>query len=397
MNNISILAQLKIRAPFATIIIRGYFNRKPVASKSTGYKILHYHWNTILRRVAPSAPNAALINSNLHRQLQQMEASLLQKELMGVTLNSRHVKEAILGHRQHIDFIQYCKQRIKQDYTNAGTQAKMESHCSKLESFRKPVLFADIDVKFLRDYKTHMEEKLKNKKNTIWGTFKFVNTMINKAMKEGGIIQANPFKEFDRGVYTDTIKPHLQVEHCNRIHELIENENTNLTLKKVAIKFMLMVYSGMRFSDAMRFNPDVHTENGRFVMQYNKFSEQVNYKMHDRLQQIIERTKEFPLQMSLNSFNDFLKVIAVATNIPINLTSHVGRHTMGFLLSEMDVPEEKARLILGHKDRRSTRTYYHVTDDQVDLQVQKLNGLNKKSPVETGDATKTNCYMRNSL
>ena len=59
----------------------------------------------------------------------------------------------------------------------------------------------------------------------------------------------------------------------------------------------------------------------------------------------------------------------------IKLTCHVGRHTFGGLLAEMEIPEEQAQKLLAHKDIRSTRVYYHIKAKNLDNAMDKLNNM----------------------
>ena len=378
MEKISVIAQLKLKRPtdiVGTIIIRAFYNRRPIASKSTGYKVNRGHWNNNTRRVLNSCENAALLNTCIQNRLNAIQAELLQKEIMGAAITTKHISDAIRGYSIGRDFIYFCHERIEQDYSNPETKQGYYSECRKLQRFKPHIYFIDIEPNFLQRYRNFMRTELKNSANTQWRSLKFVYLMVNKAMDQGGILKINPFDKFDRGKYFQTDKPYLTVEEIDRVEKLIQDPTMAAMLKKVAARFLLMVYSGMRFGDAMKFNPDLHVINGRFVMQYKKFSGRVNYIMHTRLLACVELIKEFPLTISNQKFNEWLKALAGVCKIQKNITTHTGRHTMGYLLSEMDVPKEKAKLIMAHRDDASLDTYYHVTDGHVDREIIKLNEI----------------------
>jgi integrase len=148
-------------------------------------------------------------------------------------------------------------------------------------------------------------------------------------------------------------------------------------MKLVAIKFLLMCYSGLRFADAMKFNPDTHViGEGRISMKTQKANVVLNLKSYDRLARVIALLRANPvLKITNRDFNRYLKVIAGACGIKLNLTCHVGRHTFGGILASMEVPEEQAQKLMAHKDINSTRIYYHVSDKMLDSQVDKLNNM----------------------
>ena len=223
-----------------------------------------------------------------------------------------------------------------------------------------------------------MENKLKKSTNTIWKSFKFMNTMIRDAVKMKGIIDHNPFEDFDRGSYKNPVKLGLEMMHCDLIEPLCLREDVPVQISRVAIKFLFMCYCGLRFEDAMTFDPEIHViNNDRIVLKTQKAGVSINMKLYDRLSNIINLLREYPLsRMSNQDFNQLLKVVGNLAGIGhIKLTCHVGRHTFGGLLAEMEIPEEQAQKLLAHKDIRSTRIYYHVKAKNLDKAMDKLNGL----------------------
>jgi site-specific recombinase XerD len=371
---ISIIAQLKKKknTDTATIYIRGFYNRKPVATISTGHKIKVQQWDAVNRCLLPSAPNATLVNAVIESKLQQMQSSLLKKEIMGTAINRSHVVKAVRNIDDSKDFYQFCRDRIK-EYNNKESRRTYKSEVTKMEQFRAVASFADIDYSYLTKYKMYMQQQLSNTHNTVWKSFKFMHTMLRKAIKMGGIIQTNPFTEFNRDKYVQTKRTFLELSHLQAIEKYVTNENE--MIRRVSIYFLLMAYSGMRFADAMRFTPGKHIADGRIIMRYQKFDTAVNNKMHSKLQMIVELVKQNPLKISNQKFNQWLKVIAADAGIKVNLTAHVARHTMGGLLAEMDIPEEQAMLILGQKDIRSTRVYYHVKNKSIDAAMLSMDNL----------------------
>ena len=216
MEKVSVIAQLKMKKPsdtMGTVIIRGYFNRRPVASKSTGYKIKRDDWDIEKKCVKKSAHNADLLNACIQKRLIEIQSQLLTKEIMGAAINSKHVADIVIGFNSSKDFIEYCKSRIEEDYENTETKKSYLSECSKLLRFKPYISFADIDSRFLQLYKNYMKKELRNTNNTVWKSLKFMYLIINKAINEGGIITINPFDSFDRGKYKRTVKEYLTVQN----------------------------------------------------------------------------------------------------------------------------------------------------------------------------------------
>lgn len=374
----SILVQIKKKNSAdlsVMIVIRGFFNSKPVASISTGQKILLKHWDSEKREVIAKAPNAKMINMVIQSTLMDMKKQLLKNEIMGEGVSRHQIIQAIKNKDESKDFIHFCNERIK-EYSNTETVRTYTSEITKLQQFKKEVAFSELKYGFLAKYKAYMKQELKNKDNTVWKTFKFMNTFIRTAIKMKGFINENPFDEFDRGSYLQTKRKYLEISDCDKIETLInKNENGDL-IRSIGIYFLLMAYSGMRFKDAMNFDPATHiTNDGRLSMIYTKCNTEVNFKITDRLKRIIALLKTNPIKIGNQEFNRHLKTVAGLCKIKLNLTAHIGRHTMGGMLAELGIPEEQAMIILGQRDIRSTRIYYHVKPKNIDDAMQKMNTL----------------------
>lgn len=374
--SVSIIAQLKIKKsnPNAGIvIIRGYLNRKAIAARSLGIKINPEHWDPQQHQVISKAPNAQLLNIKISTELQKANAELLKKEIMGCTINRLHIQQAVKGNNNGVDFYEYCNKKIS-TYTSAETRRTYYSEVSKMQKFLPAATFNDIDYSFLTRYKNYMVTVLGNAPNTVWKSFKFLNTILNDAINNGGIISTNPFETFNRGNYKQTKRQFLTLQHCDAIEELTACADP--TIRKVAIYCLLMAYSGMRFGDAMKFDPNVHVVNDeRIVMRYDKMKTDVNNKMYSRLKRIVNLTSNEKLKMTNQKFNQWLKIIAVKCDIPFNLSSHIGRHTTGSLLARMGVSKENAKVILGHRSMKSTEIYYHQQIAAIDESLDKLNAM----------------------
>ena len=380
MENVSIIATFKKKKAthsHGTIFIRGFYNRKPIASRSTGHTVNYLHWDHDARKVLPAAPNAKLINSCIDIRLQAMKAELMKAEIMGAKINKTRIKSIIKGNNSSADFFAFCKEKINANYANFETRRQYLAECTKIEQHMPVVCFSDLDYKFLEGYKNYMRDQLGNSDNTIWKSLKFINTMVNLAIKTGGLIEENPFRQFDRGRYVQPERIWLEKDECERIFKVALNEDNTVIVRRVALYFLFMCYSGLRFEDAISFDPDQHTiENERIVKKTSKGrGKVVNLKFHDRLEVIITLIRDNRLTLSNTKFNAWLKIIAGAAKIDKRLTTHVGRHTFGGFLADAEIPEEQAKELLGHFDITATRIYYHMKNQKLDEAADRLNGI----------------------
>lgn len=350
------------------IYIAIFIDNKKAATFSTKKKVLQSDWDEQKKCVKPTAKNAALINAAIRKKIGELEAEFLRKELMEVRISKQEVRTQLKSQGKQ-SFSDFCTKQIKEKYHNKETIRTYASEVTKLELFRKDITFRDIDFAFLQSYKAYMRDKLNNSPNTVWKSFKFMNTMLRDAIKVGGIIDKNPFDSFDRGSYRQTTRTFLTKVERGKLEELLQKD-VPADLYKVVVYELFMCYAGLRFEDAMAFNYEEHiVDNERLIMETQKAKELVNIKLFPKLREVVIYVREHPLSTTNQEFNAMLKVVASLAGIDKKLTAHVGRHSFGRMLAENGVDIKKAQKLLGHRDERSTRIYFHLLDTDVDKEV----------------------------
>lgn len=379
MGTTSVVAALNMqrqKGGQAPIVIKILLDRQLVHQEATGLKTDPKHWDTGSRQLLKSYPNSTLVNQKVKKRINELEAAILQKELLGASITKTLVKQLATGNDPGRDFYKWCEAWLTEKYSKSETLRTYKSELSKLKQYREALYFGDFNLAFFTSYKKYMLETLGNSDNTVWKTFKFINTMLNDAVKIGGMLAENPMKGFNRGKYENPTKTGLNFEECKTIEPYCTDENQPVLLRIVATRFMLMCYSGLRFEDAMAFDPAVHIIEGQTLqMKTRKQGVVVSLKLNDYLRPIINRIATQPkCKFTNKKYNEHLRTVAALAGVHrVPLSAHVGRHTFGTLLAELEVPEEQAKELLGHKDIRSTRVYYHVSDQALGRAMEKFN------------------------
>lgn len=381
MNNISVFPLLlkhRIdKSGRCAIAIRIIRNRKAIATKPVGYKIEPNYWNDDSRTVKASHPNQVALNALIKKKVSEFEQEFVRNELLGVSVTNERIKQVAQGVNNGKSYIEYCKKVIPVRYPKPDQHETRRQHfgeLTKLQQFRYDVSFADIDFRFLNEYKAWMVER-GNSDNTIWKTFKAMNTMLNHAIKEGGYLLESPFKNFDRGRFVQTRRTFLELTDLQKIERFATDPETNVKERTVAYYFLFMCYAGFRFADAVKhFDYDKHVVNGeRIVIKTNKYKTDVDLFIPDKLIPILDYVRYNKIGVGAYDFNRTLKEVQRKAGVSKNLTAHAGRHTFGAMLAELDVPVEKAQKLLGHRDLDSTKIYYHIKNKSLDKEMMKFN------------------------
>ncbi len=170
------------------LVIRVRVGKSFAYTEKLNHKIHPDFWDPDTRSVKKSCPNAGMINSLIKKKVAELDAQFLESELMGVTLTKTKVKKIASGEALGKDFVAFCNKHIAVKYPKMEQKETRRSYfgeVTKLQKFQSEISFADIDYEFLTRYKTYMLMDLGNHVNTIWKSFKFMNTMINDAIKIG--------------------------------------------------------------------------------------------------------------------------------------------------------------------------------------------------------------------
>jgi site-specific recombinase XerD len=86
--------------------------------------------------------------------------------------------------------------------------------------------------------------------------------------------------------------------------------------------------------------------------------------------------------MSLQSYNTYLKRMALVCEIDKKVTSHIARHTFATTITLTNgVPIETVSSMLGHKDISTTQIYAKIVDQKVSDDMKNLrNRLSQSIP-----------------
>jgi len=168
-----------------------------------------------------------------------------------------------------------------------------------------------------------------------------------------------------------------KVDDCIKIEQVAFNAEVDTKIRTVAYYYLFMCYTGLRFRDAVvYFDYNKHIVDGeRIVMTTEKFKVDIDLLIHGRLWPVLEYIRFNRLLITNQEFNKYLRDVQSLSGVQTGLSAHIGRHTFGTMLAELDVPIEKAQRLLGHRDLESTKIYYHIKNKSLDKEMRKFENL----------------------
>jgi integrase/recombinase XerD len=299
-----------------------------------------------------------------HREYNEKIATLiLQYQAQSLQPEKRNAKVYLF------DFIQQSINqwdRVRKDSTIRVYVSQLE----KLKAFTPDILLSQIDSSFLYSYHSHLV-KLGNSQNTIWSGFKFLRTILNKAVDDE-LINKSPFKKFPMPKYEETVKNYLSDQEIKKIDKFIHDKKCPKEFRFAATWFLIACETGLRLADLRAFDKKKNIHSGRLVVKTSKTGDIIGLPISPKLKEYFDIVHYQPLNTTGEYYNRMLKMLAMSVGIDKKISSHTARHSAAMKWTNAGVSQEVIAKALGHSDLRSTKTYSKIANKRIDLEFKKL-------------------------
>lgn len=381
-----------------------------------------FNWDFAKERVTKGCKGWELINVYLDAEKAKINQILARFEIMNKPITINSFKTAYLKPNGSHLFYEYCFEELKRrkNKMSNGTYLLYESVLNKIRAFRPNLALVDIDYKFLTDYENYLskpinEGGLGNIKSTIANNFKKIRAFIKIAIKNGDFLkEAYPFQDY-KIKHVDpvlTTRDYLEPSELIKLESLLSASQESVLLSgeiKALKRFLFSCYTGLRFADVISLNwqQNIHAkwvmDAATNKMAYKYYIE-VNMGKTDRpvFIPLIDKAIEILLEMacgesaagtirdfttmkgnvfeniSNQKINEHLKSITSKAKLSKKISFHVARHTFATICFLYGIPLEVGQRLLGHKNRKFTEIYTHLSQNKLFYEMDKLNrGLNQ--------------------
>lgn len=224
--------------------------------------------------------------------------------------------------------------------------------------------------------------------NSVVSNLKKLKKVLGLA-KRRGLLKIDPFEGIDMA-WDQTNANWLEMDQLERI---MNKSFQSPTLQLCKDRFIIGCYTGLAHSDISKVTKDdmitSFADRERWLkVGRTKTGEVASIPVFPPVVEILSRYGDHPNnllfpQMSLNEMNKNLKFVQEACGIPVNLTTHVARHTAAMMFSDMGVDMEVISVVLGHADSSTTKKTYARTSKR--LLVDEMKAFKVKMfPVQGG-------------
>lgn len=368
----------------------------------------YYSWDEAAERVLPFTSK---INNHIDKERARAISIIEKFEAMDRPLTIDLFQNAFSKPTGTANFADYFNQVIVKERANTVSPETLKNYSTtitKTTQFRPNLTLSGINYKFLNDYENYMlkpktQGGLGNVQNTVAKTMRILRTFLNVAIKNGDFHKDfYPFKDYavKQPDPVLTTRDYLEPEEIFKLEALLSPENIHKLHPgeiRGLTRFLGACYSGLRFKDIITLDWEKHIHskwilNPKTVemklrpyieISMNKTSRPVMIPLIDRFLELVgsennERKGLVFGKISNRQMNLHLHEISKKAEIDKHLTFHVARHSFATICFLYGIPVEVGQRLLGHKNRKFTEIYTHLSTNKIFEEMDKLNsGLNQ--------------------
>lgn len=357
--------------------LRITYNRKQKFA-STGITCYPNQWNV---------KNECVINSSDSDELNAILIKLRQKTLQIIgkmTENGLYDINAIptILKQESVDitFVDYVYRRIQKKKVSENTHRTYITMYNKLVEYGKLTYFSDITQKNIRNFSEWLHNYSWNEKDKYGKTIKRtysqasiykitsnVSLFISDAVVDG-YINENPYvtKRMNESKGGTRIDEYLTIEEVGKIEKSVMPTKS---LAEARDLFLIQCYTGLSYIDLMTYDfTTIKDTKGMKLCTGKRVKTGVEFAfvVTDKIREILSKYKYIIPKVPNQKYNIKLKLIADASSIDKNITSHMGRRTAGSIWLNSGIPIEVVSKCLGHSSIAMTqRAYAKILDTTI--------------------------------
>lgn len=263
--------------------------------------------------------------------------------------------------------IYLSKERYVRREISFQTWKNVQTSIRALQDYKEGVTFDEIDERWLDGYKAWLARTQKLAPNTVWNRIKDLKRYLRLAQKEVGVY-VNPEAARYRNNPTVQAPVYLNRDELKRMMLILDARALTPTQYNVLRAFLFTCFTSLRISDVYRVGKDWMVTDSyiQFVARKNRevAPKQIRIPLVPMAKALIDESRlqffELPTEQE---YNRTLKELAVKAEIRKKVTSHVGRHTFGYLYMTTVGNLYALKEIMGHSSIVTTERYAHLDDD----------------------------------
>lgn len=258
------------------------------------------------------------------------------------------------------------KQIVESTWKNYG------STIADLEEFNPKLRWDQVNAKFMISFKAFLKKKKKSNGdplafNTVWTKMKDLKSFFAVAQDEVQVNVPQDVISFPNP-YQESESTYLNKEEVVRLIQQMDPDVLTPTHYNVLKAFLFCCFTGIRISDlySSTYSWLISKNFMKFTMKKNseKKPKTITIPLIPLAKILIGRSDGQFFQLPTSQeYNRSLKDLAKFANIDKKISSHVARHTFGYLIMKYVGDIYLLKRLLGHSKLETTEKYAHIEDE----------------------------------
>lgn len=320
-------------------------------------------WNSKAQKLIGSSEEATRINLILENIKARLSDIKTDYHLKRQPLTAELLLQEFRYNITKVDFLAFFEVEMGNQAKNLekATIKKHKKVLSKLRSFRKNILFSNIDEKFIIDYKTWCKKK-GNREITISTDLAVLKKYLRIAIKNG--IHTSIRGEEIKIRRTDGMRENLNLNEVRKLTDYYENEDLNEICQHALGLFLFSCWTGLRLSDLQKLKRS-DLNNDYLLIEMHKGKKPIRIPLNGPAKKLI-KSIDWDLKYSDQKMRDELHLVRTACGISKKVTFHIGRHTFATNYYRKTKDLLMLQRLLGHSNVKETMIYTHIVDMEDD-------------------------------
>lgn len=333
-------------------------------------------------RIPKDREKESRMNAIVAKYRSRVEELFHDARMSGIALTPNAFSEELENRPALDSFSSFMEKEIEKERADkeGSTVKQYISTLKHLQAFNAGARFGDINFEFVQGFDRYLRKKnigdnARAKYHTVLR--KFILLAMKKRRR-----MTNPYEQFKvRSVAVE--RTWLTVEEVDSLVSLYRSGSLGDMLQRALRQFLFQVVASVRVSDIHQLSQK-DLEGDMLVLMPQKtkrLRKIVRIPLSNFAKELIasgggkgDKLFDVPADATTNLR---LKEIAEIAGIRKRLTTHVGRHTFGFLYLLMGGKVEELREIMGHSKLETTMVYTHTDHDRKVAGVRRFDEIFK--------------------
>lgn len=337
---------------------------------TTGIRLCSNQWK---KGTVRNHPQSDVLNRRLKMQVDRLYGLMEKMDKESQPFSMERLEHMMKYERDEESFMEFMHRELLAHPVSSDTKMKYLGVYRALTEFGRIRYFSDVTYANILEFDRFARTRCE-KQSAVYNYHKVLKIFV-RAAHARQLIKFNPYLMFKLNKGLTARRKYLTREEL----KLIEDKQIpNESLARVRDVFLFCCYTGLAYADLKKFDFSKAVKVGsmyRIQDVRKKTGTEYNISLIDKAMALLRKYSFSLPVISLQKYNDYLKVLGAYCEVKKGLTSHVARHTFATMMMSCGVRIEVISKMLGHTNIQTTQLYAKVMQSEVDSEFDRINSM----------------------